>query len=620
MKISKKENPALIKIKKQKIKIILNVPKNNECYECSHSNPEFISLNNGIFLCKNCVKHHSNYPKTISNILKNDLNNLTLKNIQYLYFGGNERLKQFIQVDYPNLKKCSFQNLYKTYAMDYYRKNLEYLIEGGIKPIKPNKNKACELIKINKFNTIKKKNNVNINNSEFKNNIEETNSENTKRNQNSKRKNNQLKYTKSSGKHRPNINLILSNFNNSLNNINTINIYNYNDKIITETYYKKRFLSQIFKNINIDDVNDSNNLTDINNITFNKEENNKKNLKSKSKKIGENKLNTNIKITKRKEFLDKQYINLEKDNTYEKPLFQNYINTCHKGNYNKKFQYNSELSSTDLKYLSNDISDMKINTRNNFSNKNIYISQKIFKKKTVGNSFSIHNKKHPISTTNNSLKKIPKLQEEKFNKRNSNKNELISESDINNSLEENDIIKVNRQINVNKKRKRYSLNDIILENKYNIDNLKETEKEKKHRVYLNNEQKSKIIERIRRVASSKKEKNINSSEKKSKIEIENKTQNEKVFVNRYKIKKNQKNQIKNKNNTSLLIKDMINQPSNIRRNILEIIKSNNLSHMFISPHEKKINSFFTDTKSVAKKVFEKKMIIKELYQRKTDDI
>ena len=371
MKISKKENTALIKIKKQKIKIIQNVPKNNECFECSSLNPEFISLNNGIFLCKNCVKHHSNFPKTISNIIKNDLNNLTLKNIQYLYFGGNERLKQFIQVDYPNLKKCSFQNLYKTYAMDYYRKNLEYLIEGGIKPIKPNKNKACELIKINKFNTIKKKNNVNINNSDFKNNIEKINSENTKRNKNSKRKNNQLKYTKSSGKHRPNINLILSNFNNSLNNINTINIYNYNDKIITETYYKKRFLSQIFKNINIDDVNDSNNLTDINNITFNKEENNKKNLKSKSKKIGENKLNTNIKITKRKEFLDKQYINLEKDNTYEKPLFQNYINTCHKGNYNKKFQYNSELSSTDLKYLSNDISDMKINTRNNFSNKNL---------------------------------------------------------------------------------------------------------------------------------------------------------------------------------------------------------------------------------------------------------
>ena len=32
----------------------------------------------------------------------------------------------------------------------YYRKYLEYLIEGGIKPNKPNKNKAYDLLKINK--------------------------------------------------------------------------------------------------------------------------------------------------------------------------------------------------------------------------------------------------------------------------------------------------------------------------------------------------------------------------------------------------------------------------------------------------------------------------------------
>ena len=164
MKISKKENISLIKIKKQKIKIILNIPKNNECFECSNTNPEFISLNNGIFLCKDCIKNHKNFPKSISNIFKNDLNNLTLKNIQYLCCGGNEKLKQFIHSEFPKLKKFSFQNLYKTYAMNYYRKYLEYLIEGGIKPIKPNLNKAYELIKIN--NNIKqiKNNNKVINN------------------------------------------------------------------------------------------------------------------------------------------------------------------------------------------------------------------------------------------------------------------------------------------------------------------------------------------------------------------------------------------------------------------------------------------------------------------------
>ena len=84
---------------------------------------------------------------------------MTLKNIQYLCCGGNEKLKQFIQNEFPKLKKIDFKNLYKTYAMDYYRKYLDYLIEGGIKPNKPNKSKAYELLKINNNNNLKKKNN-----------------------------------------------------------------------------------------------------------------------------------------------------------------------------------------------------------------------------------------------------------------------------------------------------------------------------------------------------------------------------------------------------------------------------------------------------------------------------
>ena len=271
MKISRKENISLIKIKKQKIKIILNIPKNNECFECSNLYPEFISLNNAIFLCKNCVKNHIHFPKYISNIFKNDLNNLTLKNIQYLCCGGNEKLKQFIKNEFPRLKKFSYQNLYRTYAMDYYRKYLEYLIEGGIKPIKPNKNKAYELLKTNNNKKIK---NCKINKiMNINDNIDETILKNVNQNSNTKKEKNIFKLTKSSGRLKPNLNIILPNFNNSLNNFNTINIYNYNDKIYSETYYKKRFFSQIFKNDNIEEINEENNLTDLNNITFNKEKN-----------------------------------------------------------------------------------------------------------------------------------------------------------------------------------------------------------------------------------------------------------------------------------------------------------------------------------------------------------
>ena len=597
MKISKKENAALIKIKKQKIKIILNVPKNNECFECANLNPEFISLNNGIFICKKCIKNHINLPKSISNILKNDLNNLTLKNIQYLCFGGNEKLKQFVQNEFPKLKKFEFHNVYKTYAMDYYRKYLEYLIEGGIKPNKPNKNKAYDLIKINNINNKNKNTHIKINIDNKISNLDEANT-NTKKNthiDNNKEKN--LKLTKSSGRLRPNLNLILSNFNNSLNNFNTINIYNYNNKIFTETNYKKRFFPKIFKHIHMDDISETNNLTDLNNITFNKEENNKK-INEEIKYIQNKKMDTNIKIIKRKVFLDDKYFNLQNHEIYEKPIFQNYLNTFNKGNKNHKDQKHSNLSSSDFNFFSNDVNEIKTNKKNNiFVNKSIRNSQKIFKKKTVGNSFSIHDKRHQTNSSNNSIERITYVKKEIFNIRNSNKaklkNKLMEEFEMNKSKEEKGLIKVNRQMNINKKRKRYSLNNIIVESKYDYDDdIDENEKERKHRIKLNNVQKSKIIERIHRVTTHKKEKSFNSLNKNNKTGLEKDLYNEEINENNFN-KKDKKS---------------------------SIVKNNNFSDIIMSPNSKKTNKVFTEPKPLTKNDFLSKIAVKELYKRKKDNI
>ena len=597
MKISKKENAALIKIKKQKIKIILNVPKNNECFECANLNPEFISLNNGIFICKKCIKNHINLPKSISNILKNDLNNLTLKNIQYLCFGGNEKLKQFVQNEFPKLKKFEFHNVYKTYAMDYYRKYLEYLIEGGIKPNKPNKNKAYDLIKINNINHKNKNTHIKINIDNKISNLDEANT-NTKKNthiDNNKEKN--LKLTKSSGRLRPNLNLILSNFNNSLNNFNTINIYNYNNKIFTETNYKKRFFPKIFKHIKMDDISETNNLTDLNNITFNKEENNKK-INEEIKYIQNKKMDTNIKIIKRKVFLDDKYFNLQNHEIYEKPIFQNYLNSFNIGNKNHNGQKRSNLSSSDFNFFSNDVNEIKTNKKNNiFVNKSIRNSQKIFKKKTVGNSFSIHDKRHQTNSSNNSIERITYVKKEIFNIRNSNKaklkNKLMEEFEMNKSKEEKGLIKVNRQININKKRKRYSLNNIIVESKYDYDDdFDENEKERKHRIKLNNVQKSKIIERIHRVTTHKKEKSFNSLNKNNKTGLEKDLYNEEINENNFN-KKDKKS---------------------------SIVKNNNFSDIIMSPNSKKTNKVFTEPKPLTKNDFLSKIAVKELYKRKKDNI
>ena len=36
----------------------LNDDSNNYCVECGNQDPEYISINNGVFICKECVPTH----------------------------------------------------------------------------------------------------------------------------------------------------------------------------------------------------------------------------------------------------------------------------------------------------------------------------------------------------------------------------------------------------------------------------------------------------------------------------------------------------------------------------------------------------------------------------------
>ena len=189
----------------------------------------------------------------------------------------------------------------------------------------------------------------------------------------------------------------------------------------------------------------------------------------------------------KKDFLDNRYNNYQHNNIYDKPFFQKYINTVNRGKGIKHFQSGYDFSSFDFKYFSNDIKDMsqninRSNTRNDFISKNIHSSKKIFKKKTVGNSFSIHYKNDNKIDINNSKENNFKI--------NNIKNKAKAEKELKDSMEEKGIIKVHRQININKKRKGYSLSDFALDNKYS-NNIKELVKNKDYKKNLNKIEKSK---------------------------------------------------------------------------------------------------------------------------------
>jgi hypothetical protein len=46
---------------------------NNVCFECGTNNPEYISINNGVFICQECVQDHLQFPREISTIIINDV-------------------------------------------------------------------------------------------------------------------------------------------------------------------------------------------------------------------------------------------------------------------------------------------------------------------------------------------------------------------------------------------------------------------------------------------------------------------------------------------------------------------------------------------------------------------
>ena len=173
MFISKKINIFSIK-KLPLIKSILNDEMNNECFDCGSVNPEFISINNAIFLCRNCSFIHKKFPIEISKIIPNNLYNLNEKELYYLCIGGNRRLSEFIYLN-PELGKYSSDILYKRTEMKYYRYNLAIFVN---EKLRINKNIGNNLyIKNNNYNI--------VNNSNLNNNIKHSKSKilNTKENE-----------------------------------------------------------------------------------------------------------------------------------------------------------------------------------------------------------------------------------------------------------------------------------------------------------------------------------------------------------------------------------------------------------------------------------------------------
>ena len=84
-------------------------------------NPQWVSINNGIFICLKCCGLHKELGLNYSLIKSLSMDELSQNDLDYLRTGGNNKLNNFLEGFNINKQTFSLEEKYKTKASVYYR-------------------------------------------------------------------------------------------------------------------------------------------------------------------------------------------------------------------------------------------------------------------------------------------------------------------------------------------------------------------------------------------------------------------------------------------------------------------------------------------------------------------